>query len=121
MTLTKDLLLPSEEAKRLRDEGMLASVMHAEVQNPLWQIRAMDSLRRYLNVIPMCSKFMTEDFRIWAETHDNLPTPPTGRAYGAVMMKAAKAMLIERMGYAPTSNPKAHRTPATIWAEPLPF
>lgn len=118
---SNNLLLPSEQAKLLRDEGMLASTMHAEVQNPLWPIRAYDSLKRYLNVIPMCSKFMTEDFRIWAETQDNLPAPPTGRAYGSIMTKAFKAGLIEHRGYASTSNPKAHRTPASMWSKTLPF
>ena len=114
---TNNLLLPSEQAKLLRDEGMLVSTMHAEVQNPLWPIRAYDSLKRYLSSINRGRLFMTEDFRIWAETVDNLPAPPTGRAYGSIMVKAMKQNLISKRGYSSTSNPKAHRTPASVWSE----
>lgn len=119
MTHPNNLLLPSE-AKRLRDEGMATAEASANATFPIWSLRAKDSLVRYLGV-RNGEPFMTEDFRIWAETTDNLPTPPTGRAYGAVMVKAMKAGLIKRVGYGTTKVIPAHAHPATIWIDDLPF
>ena len=113
MTDPKDLRLASEDAKFLRDQGIELSKDAANAQNPLWSIRAYDSLIVYLAIHN--EVFMTEDFRQWAETSGNLPTPPSGRAYGAIMTKAFRQRLINHQGYGNTSNPLAHKTPASIW------
>jgi hypothetical protein len=119
MTNPQDLKLPSQErtANKLRDEGMALAVDSANARHPIWSLRAIESLKRFLLISISASVFMTEEFRQWAENFDNLPTPPSGRAYGAVMIKAVKMRLITSYGYAKTTNPKAHRTPATLWRE----
>lgn len=113
MTPVNELRLPSEEAKFLRDIGISTAVTAADSQNPLWQHRAMDSLIEFLKTNKQ--EFMTEDFRNWAEKEQGLPVPPSGRAYGAVMTSAFKNKLINHNGYGRTSNPLAHRTPASVW------
>ncbi len=113
MTDPKDLRLASEDAKFLRDEGIALSADAADARNPLWQHRALETLKAYLRTHRF--QFMTEDFRRWAESEGNLPTPPSGRAYGAVMTAAYKNRIIQHQGYCVTTNPKAHRTPASLW------
>ena len=113
MTPISELRLPSEQAKFLRDIGITLAADHADAQNPLWQHRAMEALIEFLKTNK--DEFMTEDFRQWAETQHGLPTPPTGRAYGAVMTSAFRNKLINHNGYGRTCNPQAHRTPASVW------
>ena len=113
MTRVEDLQLPSEAAKFLRDQGIAMAAQAADRQNPLWQHRAMDALLAYLQT--QDKEFMTEDFRQWAETEGNLPTPPSGRAYGSVMTAAYRNKVIKHKGYQRTTNPAAHSTPASIW------
>lgn len=113
MTPSNELRLPSEQAKYLRDIGITLSAAAADAQNPLWQHRAMDALIEFLKINK--EEFMTEDFRNWAETQQGLPVPPSGRAYGAVMTSAFKNKLINHNGYGRTTNPLAHRTPASVW------
>jgi hypothetical protein len=105
--------IPIEDAKFLRDQGIAMSIDSANAQNPLWQYRALEALQTFIKTHRQ--QFMTEDFRRWAETKGNLPSPPTGRAYGAVMTTAFKQHIINHNGYGPTTNPKSHRTPASIW------
>ena len=113
MTAPSDLMLPSERAKLLRDEGMEKAVDHAERCNPYWQVFAMDYLRGYLDVIGT-KPFMAEDFRLWSE-NEGLQKPPSESAYGVIIVRAHKAGIIKSIGYSQTSNPKSHRTPASLW------
>lgn len=113
MTQSHELVLPSQEAKARRDEGMALAADAADARFPLWQHRALESLKKYLETKK--NAFMTEDFRAWAETFGNLPIPPSGRAYGAVISKASRQGLISHVGYQQTDNPKAHKTPASVW------
>ena len=119
MTSPTDLLLPSEQAKLLRDEGMDRAVDHAERCNPYWQVFAMDYLKGYLDEIGS-KPFMGEDFRKWSE-EQGLQKPPTGRAYGAVIMRAHRKGLIRSIGYSQTTNPTAHCAIASIWQSTLNF
>ena len=113
MTNVKDLQLPSEAAKFLRDQGITMAAEAADRHIPLWQHQALSALLEYLKT--QDKEFMTEDFRQWAESEGNLPAPPSGRAYGAVMTTAFRNRVINHNGYGVTSNPSAHRTPASVW------
>lgn len=44
-----------------------------------------------------------------------LPEPPEPRAWGAIVMRAAKAGLIVRVGYAPVKDPRSHHSPKSVW------
>jgi len=56
---------------------------------------------------------MTEDVREAAT--EEIPQPPSNRAWGAIIRMAASSNIIKRKGYRAVKNPKAHRTPATLW------
>jgi len=56
---------------------------------------------------------MTEDVRISSE--GIIEIPPSNRAWGGVIVRAVKSGLIKRIGFQNVNNPKAHKTPATLW------
>lgn len=99
-----------ETGAQLRDMGIDRAVTHANEATPSWSDQAFDFLTRY---ITDASEFMAEDVRLAAK--GIVPEPPSLRAWGSVMMKAAKSGLIKRVGYRSVSNPLAHATPAAIW------
>lgn len=97
------------EAKLRRDEGMEQAEDAAISRVRDWPERALEYLKDY----PML-EFMAEDVRVWA-TERGLEEPPSNRAWGSVIATARKLGIIEHIGYSATSNPKAHRTPASVW------
>lgn len=93
----------------LRDRGMSRAINHARLIADAWPRRALDWVRRYPG-----AEFMTEDVRQWAY-EQGLPRPPHERAWGAVMIQARKAGWIRFERYEAVDNPRAHKTPATVW------
>jgi hypothetical protein len=57
--------------------------------------------------------FMCEDVREYASNH--LPTPPTNRAWGAIILRAKKDGIIKHYGFGQVTNPRAHRANASMW------
>lgn len=100
---------PAPSGAQLRDIGMQTAADHA---SEAWNEKAYEYLKKYLKINR--DKFMTEFFRQWAESN-GLHPPPTARAYGSIISKAAKKELIKHCGYSRTSNYKAHKTPASVW------
>ena len=103
--------------EELRDRGIKKAVNHADQLTEKWSEKAYEKLKLFLsheiNQIQNF-EFMTEQFREFCEV-TFLDDPPSLRAFGGIMAKAAKVGLIERVGYANVTNPKAHATPAAIW------
>lgn len=95
---------------QLRDAGMYASELKANINTPSWSEKAYSFLLKY---IENNNEFMAEDVRNASE--GKVPLPPSNRAWGAIFVKAAKNKMIQRCGFRKTKNPKAHRTPATLW------
>lgn len=60
------------------------------------------------------SQFMAEAFRNFAYIC-GLPKPPHERAFGSVMLRAARAGKIVKVGYGQVKNPKANAATATVW------
>lgn len=112
MTTQTNLLDAIEEAETLRLSGMHTAEQHAERVIPTWSEQALNKLKSFL--ASHSEPFMTEDYRQWAE-QNGLPVPPSGRAYGSIMVKAQSQGLIRFYKYSKTTNPNAHRTPATQW------
>ena len=106
--LRLDLLFSAEQ---LRDTGMKMAVDHADEKILKWSERCFELLKQYIQINR--APFMAEFFRQWAEK--KIEDPPSKRAYGAIMIRAAKENLIRQNGYAKTSNYKAHKTPAAVW------
>jgi hypothetical protein len=94
-----------EEAAAKRDDGM------QRVSRPDWLAEAADVFPLFLKVWPTPA-FLAEDFVTWAVPRF-LSEPHDRRAFGVVIMRAARAGLIRRRGYAcaKTSN----LSPKVLW------
>ncbi len=93
----------------LRDEGITRAINHAELDKPGWKANALEFVKLYQ---PM--EYMTEDLRQFAYER-GLPRPPHERAWGAVMVAAAKLGWIKSLGIKRKKSPEAHTTPAVMW------
>ena len=102
--------MPHLSGAELRDIGIKKAVDHAEVKNENWSDVAYDFLKKY---ITGKREFMAEDFRYAAE--GIVPEPPSLRAYGGIISRAAKDGLIFRIGYSQVKNPRAHMANAAVW------
>ena len=113
--MTTDLFegLDQERGDWLRDKGIQKAVDHAEQRVPSWKEKALTLLKEYPQ-----ERFMAEEVREWAKSR-GLEDPPSKRAWGGVIVKAQKTGLIFHVGYGKVKNPKAHRTPASIWRRNL--
>jgi hypothetical protein len=99
---------------QLRNLGMEVAVEHAEAVEPDWKQTALRFVKKFVSYTS--GEFMTEDVRM-ASLNGGVPEPPSKRAWGAVIVEAAKNGWIKRKGYGTVKNPKAHRTPAAIWVK----
>lgn len=106
--LRLDLLFTAED---LRDTGIKMALDHAEEKAPTWGERCFQLLLDYMKINNQ--PFMVEYFRQWTE--GKIEDPPSKRAFGGIITKAAKAGLVKQVGWAKTSNYKAHKTPAAVW------
>lgn len=97
-----------------RDAGMKRATDKADRDDPDWSKMAYELLERYLALYP--GEFLCEDVRAYAALID-FPLPENARAWGQVMMTAARKGLIRSAGYRNVKNVKAHRTPATVWVK----
>jgi len=95
---------------KLRDKGIKKALDNANNTHDKWSNKAYDFLLKY---IKYQNQFMTEDVRVASEKA--IPKPPSNRAWGSVILKAAKSGLINRVGFANVKNAKAHKTPASVW------
>lgn len=98
----------------LRDRGIEASKENADMKIDKWSSRAFELLNIFIQRMPNDDLFMAEDVRLFA-SKEGLEEPPSKRAWGYVIVKAARSGLIVSAGYREVKNPFAHRTPATLW------
>lgn len=112
MSGTPQLKLPFT-APQLRDAGMKLALEHAVEKVESWGDQCFELLKQYIEINRQ--PFQAEFFRMWCETGDRIQPPPHKRAYGPILMRGAKEGLLRKQGYAPTSNPKAHCAPTTVW------
>lgn len=109
MSAQLELLSPENLARALRDDGIKRSADHAGDD---WKERAYGLFLAFCAQHPSHT-FMTEDARHWSA--DSLEQPPDNRAWGYVAVRAAKAGVIVKYGYAPQRDPKHHKAPGTVW------
>jgi len=95
----------------LRDEGIERAITHADYASEGWSELAYAFLKKY---IESHSIFMAEDVRQAAS--GIVPLPPSNRAWGGIMVRAAHENLIYRCGFRNVKNARAHCTPAALWA-----
>lgn len=102
--------LNSIKGNELRDLGINQSLENAEDKCEKWGALAYSFLLQY---IKEKDTFMAEDVRVASE--GIVPEPPSKRAWGAILVMAKKNEIIKSVGFSSVKNPKAHRTPATLW------
>ena len=98
------------KGNELRDLGINQSFENAEYKCEKWGALAYSFLLHY---IKENDTFMAEDVRVASE--GVVPEPPSKRAWGAIFVMAKKNKIIKSIGFSHVKNPKAHRTPATLW------
>lgn len=103
--------LDLDYGRRLRDRGIQVATEHADKELSHWSDYAYDHFRAFVR--RSTGPFMMEDFREYLGSR--LVEPPSLRAFGGIAVRARKAGLIKRAGFAQVKNPKAHCTPATLW------
>lgn len=103
------------EGENRRDAGMQEAVDHADDVTPQWSQKAFNLFIQYTKEYRPRHQFQAEDFRVWCEQGKKIPDPPSKRAYGSIMVMAAKRNLIRSIGHATVKNVTAHRCFATLW------
>jgi hypothetical protein len=104
------IIKPVTDAAIRRDGGIQRAVDHANYTNDGWSDAAYSF---FLSYITRHQSFMTEEVR--AASYGIVPEPPSLRAWGAVIVRAAREGLIRRIGYQQVKNANAHMTPAALW------
>lgn len=98
-------------ARQARDKGIQKAVTNADRVHESWSDKVYELFKNFIRG-NRC-EFMAEDFR--ESVSGMIDAPPSNRAFGGIFMRAAKAGLITRVGYAPVKNWKAHRANASVW------
>lgn len=100
----------------LRDRGIEKAVDHANQEVENWSEEAYRFLKNFIEASKQSRvyTFMTEQARK-ESAYFNIKEPPSCRAWGGIVLRAAKEGLIRKVGFGKVTNPKAHCTPATVW------
>lgn len=98
----------------LAEQGMLHAEQHANIVHEGWSENALEWFVKYIKHFGRGHQFKTEDVRKYAELN-GFDVPPSLRAWGAIVLKAAKAGLIKKAGYAQVENAKAHKANCSLW------
>lgn len=105
-------VLDPDLARINRNAGINQAADHANQVDDHWTQKAYDQLLDFLAIVS--GSFMGEDIRTYANKK-GLPSPPTNRAWGAVITRAQRENLIRKIGIRSTQNQKAHRANAAVW------
>lgn len=108
----KTVQLDIISAIEARDAGIAQAIDHANDVSNDWSERAYMVLQDFLNI--HVGDFMVEELRSYAALID-FEIPPSSRAWGGIIRKAAFAGLVEKVGVQNTTNVKSHCTPASVW------
>lgn len=101
------------EGELLRDQGLNQAVSHAVKVDPEWKEKVWSIFINWISGKPKGYFFLMEDFR--RQTENELPAPPSLRAFGFVSIKAAKQGLVFQRGTAKVKNPRARCANAAVW------
>ena len=103
------------ERDMLKQAGIEQALVHAEDVSPQWRNKAFNALTEYLREHPKGYLFQVEDFRKWALLNEKIQDPPSARAYGGIIVRAANQSIIRRDGFASTKSKTAHGAVAAQW------
>jgi len=102
------------EAQTLRDHGIERAINHADRVHANWSDNAFIALKNLVVLLGQGEFITSELVRSHAEFH-GLVTPPDKRAWGSVMLRAARAKLIVKKGWTTATDPKVHCNPVSLW------
>jgi hypothetical protein len=92
--------------------GAAQAERHANETAPGWSDKAFEALCEFVRRIGPGRKFQAEDVRMFA----NVPPAPSLRAWGNIMVRAAKAGIIRNTGITEkVNNATAHSANASVW------
>lgn len=111
MNVQLNILEAIDRARERAEVGIDRVGRKADWLQDGWRASAYDWLRRWL-LVKNGKLFLTEDFVQFAESQ-GLAKPHDGRAYGAVIQRAARYGLIRKMGYAPANS--SNCSPKCLW------
>lgn len=94
----------------LRDAGIKKAVDHADEVKGGWSTLALTFVEHYA----MNNSIFSGE-KVRGASAGIVPEPPHLRAWGGVILKAAKRGIICKRGYVQVENPNAHRANATLW------
>lgn len=100
--------MPSPDARKARDDGMLRAVVHADEVVPNWSERAYLALVDYAATH---AEFTIEQVRASVD----LPIPPSTRAWGPVIRRALRAGVVIAAGWTAAEDPKVHCNMVMQW------
>lgn len=94
----------------LKERGMQIAIDNADFKIKEWSSVAYKFLVEYAKYN---LTFMGEDVRYASQ--NNLPEPPSLRAWGMIISRAKKQGIIKHIGYSQVKNPSSHKANASIW------
>jgi hypothetical protein len=95
-------------ARARRDVGMQRAVDHADRVTDGWREIAISHVDDYAR---KRDTFLAED--VIAASAGKVPEPPTRKAWGAVIQRAAREGIIEKIGFAPAKT--SNCSPKVLW------
>ena len=101
-------------AAQRRNVGMQRAADHADRETPDWRDQAYEFLLTFARAN---HEFLSEDF-VEAAVSRGIPKPPDGRAWGAIVRRAAVAGAIRRVGAAPARTSNCSLKP--VWSAGIP-
>lgn len=97
--------------EQLAGAGMRLAAESADDNKKGWSDQAFELLKEFMT---MHEKFMCEEFRSYCKSR-GLALPPSNRAFGGIIRRAAFGGMIYRIDFARVKNPKAHCANASVW------
>ena len=108
----KDQIMDTGAAIERRDTGINRSVEKADRDDSGWSLAAYYGLLNFVKAHRE-KEFLAEDVREWCEIHGYVNPPENGRAWGAVMRRAARRGIITKCGYALAKS--SNLSPKVLW------
>jgi hypothetical protein len=86
-----------------------------KIQRREWHDRAFALLRDYINTAQPGDRFPSDEVRSAITYCMGFDSAPHPNSWGALLSAAAKAGLIERVGFEPSRSPSAHGRIVSVW------
>lgn len=99
--------------KRAAQEGINRAVEHADETVPGWSEVAYEFIR--LHAMRNKGERMTGYEIVQAALAYGVPKPPTDKAFGGPIQRAARCGVLRKVGTVADQNPERHGSPVTLW------